>query len=137
VDVNDWRGRGPQNIRARGRAGRRDCGDRLGNIVGCLHGKTSQQLTITLKVSKGKVVKVTYAAKYGSCGEFTGVDKVQIAIKNNKFSATVHPNSETIDKLRGSFKRKKVSGTLSSSLMFGGIHPSTCKSGKLKFSGKL
>jgi hypothetical protein len=100
-------------------------------------GQTSQKLKITVKVSKGKVVRVDYVAKYGSCGELSGADKVKIAIKGNTFSATVHPNSETVDKLSGSFKGKKLSGTLSSSVTLGGIHASKCKSGKLKFSAKL
>lgn len=104
---------------------------------GLYSGKTSQKLKITVKVSKGKVVKVDYVAKYGSCGEFTGVDNVQIQIKSNKFSATVHPNSETVDKLSGSFKGKNVRGTLSSLVTTGGIHPSMCRSGKLTFSAKL
>jgi hypothetical protein len=99
-------------------------------------GNTSQKLNITVKVSKGNVVEVDYVAKYGPCGEFSGVDKVHIAIKRDKFSATVHPNSETVDKLSGSFKGKNVSGTLSSSVTTGGIHPTTCKSGKVKFSAK-
>jgi hypothetical protein len=89
-----------------------------------------------VKVSKGNVVEVDYVAKYGPSGEFSGVDKVHIAIKRDKFSATVHPNSETVDKLSGSFKGKNVSGTLSSSVTTGGIHPTTCKSGKVKFSAK-
>lgn len=104
---------------------------------GLYSGKTSQKLKITVKVSKGKVVKVDYVAKYGSCGEFTGVDNVQIQIKSNKFSATVHPNSETVDKLSGSFKGKNVRGTLSSLVTTGGIQPSMCRSGKLTFSAKL
>jgi hypothetical protein len=74
-------------------------------------------------VSKGKVVKVEYVARYGSCAEFTGVDNVHIAIMRNKFGATAHPNSETADKLSGSFKGKNVSGTLGSSVTTGGLHP--------------
>lgn len=104
---------------------------------GVYTGKTSQKLKITVKVSKGNVSRVTYFAKYGSCGEFSGIDNMKIAIKNNKFSKTVHPNSEVVDKLSGSFKGKNVSGTLSSVLSLGGIHPSTCRTGKLKFSAKL
>ena len=99
-------------------------------------GKTTQKLKVTVEVSKGKVVKVAYVAKYGSCGEFSGVDKAHIAIRHNKFRATVHPNSETVDKLSGSFEGKSVSGTISSSVITGGIHPTTCKSGKVKFSAK-
>jgi hypothetical protein len=104
---------------------------------GVYNGKTSQKLQISVKVSGGKVVKVGYVARYGSCGEFTGADKVKIAIKSNKFSATVHPNSETVDKLSGSFKGQKVAGTLTSTVTEGGIHSTTCHSGKLSFSAKL
>jgi hypothetical protein len=104
---------------------------------GTYTGKTSQQLKITVKVSKAKVVKVGYTAKYGSCGEFIGTDNVKIAIKNNKFSATVHPNSETVDKLSGTFNGQKVSGSLTSTVTTGGIHPTTCHSGKVTFSAKL
>jgi hypothetical protein len=104
---------------------------------GVYTGKTSQKLKITVKVSKGKVVKVAYVAKYGSCGEFTGVDRAQLAIRSNKFSATVHPNSATVDKLTGRFKGKNLSGTLSSKVTTGGIHPTACRSGKVKFSAKL
>lgn len=104
---------------------------------GLYTGKTSQKLKITVKVSGGKLVKVDYAAVYGSCNELLGTDKVKIAIKSNKFSATVHPNSETVDKLSGTFKGQKVSGTLTSTVTTGGIHPMTCHSGKLTFSAKL
>jgi hypothetical protein len=99
-------------------------------------GKTSQHLPITVKVSGGKVVKVAYTASYGSCGELSGSDKVKIAIKSSKFSATVHPNSETVDKLSGKFKGTSVSGSLTSVVTTGGIHPTTCKSGKVTFSAK-
>jgi hypothetical protein len=104
---------------------------------GLYTGKTSQKLSITVKVSKGKVVKVDYFARFGSCGELSAVDKVKIAIKGGKFSATVHPNSEAVDKLTGRFKGQAVSGTLSSVVMLGGIHPSTCRTGKVTFSAKL
>lgn len=104
---------------------------------GLYTGKTRQQLKITVKVSKGKVVKVGYTARYGSCGELIGADNVKIAIKDNKFGATVHPNSETVDKLSGTFKGQKVSGALTSTVTTGGIHPMTCHSGKLTFSAKL
>jgi hypothetical protein len=104
---------------------------------GLYTGKTSQKLKITIKVSKAKVVAVHYIAKYGSCGEFQGVDTAHIAIKANKFSATVHPNSETVDKLSGRFKGANLSGTLDSTVTTGGIHPTTCLSGKVKFSAKL
>ena len=103
---------------------------------GLYTGITSQQLKISVKVTKGKVVKVGYVASYGSCGEFIGTDKVKIAIKRNRFSATVHPNSETVDKISGSFKGQKVSGTLNSTVTTGGIHPTTCHSGKVTFSAK-
>ncbi len=103
---------------------------------GLYTGKTSQKLKISVKVTNGKVVKVGYVASYGSCGEFIGTDKVKIAIKSNKFSATVHPNSETVDKISGSFKGQKVSGTLTSTVTTGGIHPTTCHSGKVTFSAK-
>ena len=104
---------------------------------GLYKGKTNQKLQISVKVSDGKVVKVDYVAGYGSCGEFIGTDKVKIAIKGNKFSATVHPNSETVDKLSGRFKGQKVTGTLQSTVTTGGIHPTTCRSGKVTFSAKL
>jgi hypothetical protein len=104
---------------------------------GLYTGQTSQKLKVTVKVSQGKVVKVGYVARYGSCGQPMGADKVKIQIKNNKFSATVHPNSETVDKISGSFNGTKVSGTIHSTVTLGGIHPTTCKSGKLKFSAKL
>jgi hypothetical protein len=104
--------------------------------AGLYTGKTSQKLAISVKVSGGKVTKVDYAAEYGSCDEFTGADKVKIAIKGNKFSATVHPNSETVDKLSGTFKGSKLSGSLSSVVTTGGIHPQTCKSGKVTFTAK-
>jgi hypothetical protein len=103
---------------------------------GLYTGKTSQHLTITVKVSGAKVVKVGYSARYSSCGELIGTDKVKIAINSNKFSATVHPNSETVDKLSGTFKGSSVSGTLNSVVTTGGIHPETCKSGKVTFSAK-
>jgi hypothetical protein len=104
---------------------------------GLYTGKTSQKLKITVEVSKGKVVSVDYIAKYGSCGEFNGVDIVHAAIIRNKFSATGHPDAEVTDKLSGSFKGKNVSGTLSSLVSTGGLHPVTCKSGKVRFSAKL
>ncbi|MDQ6806727.1 MAG: hypothetical protein M3065_17590 [Actinomycetota bacterium] len=104
---------------------------------GLYMGKTSQKQTISVQVTGGKVVKVVYFAKYGACGDFSGQDKVAITIKNNKFSATVHPNSETVDQVSGTFKGKAVSGTLSSTVITGGLHGSVCHSGKLKFSAKL
>ena len=104
---------------------------------GLYTGKTSQKLKITVKVSNGHVVKVGYVAQYGSCGELEGSDKVKIAIKGNKFSATVHPNSETVDKLSGTFTGHKVSGALNSTVTTGGIHPMTCRSGKVTFGAKL
>ena len=104
--------------------------------AGLYTGKTSQKLAISVKVSGGKVTKVDYVAKYGSCGEFDGADKVKIAVKGNKFSATVHPNSETVDKLSGKFKGTSVSGSLNSVVTTGGIHPQTCKSGKVTFTAK-
>jgi hypothetical protein len=104
---------------------------------GLYTGKTSQKLKITLTVSKGKLVKFDYAARYGSCGELTGADNPRIAIKHQKFSATVHPNSETTDRLSGTFVGTNVTGILNSSVTTGGIHPTTCKSGKVKFSAKL
>jgi hypothetical protein len=103
---------------------------------GLYTGKTSQRLKITVKVTGGKVVKVDYSATYGSCGELINTDKVKIAIKSNKFSATVHPNSETVDKLSGNFKGQNLSGTVNSTVTTGGIHPMTCHSGKVTFSGK-
>lgn len=103
---------------------------------GLYTGKTGQSLKITLKVSKGKVVKVNYIAKYGSCGKFIGADKVSIAIKDDKFKATVHPNSETVDKLSGTFKGQKVTGTLNSTVTTGGIHPQVCRSATVTFSAK-
>jgi hypothetical protein len=104
---------------------------------GTYTGTTSQKQKVTLKVSGGKVVRFAYSATYGACGDASGVDKVKIVIKKNKFSATVHPNSEVVDKLSGTFKGNKVTGTITSSLAEGGIHPKTCKTGKLKFSAKL
>ena len=101
---------------------------------GLYTGRTSQKLKITVKVSGGKVVKVDYAAVYSSCNELINTDKVKIAIRSNKFSATVHPNSETIDKLSGAFKGQKVSGAITSTVTTGGIHPMTCRSGKVTFS---
>ena len=74
---------------------------------GLYTGKTSQKLNIAVKVSKGHVVKVSYVAEYASCGEFDGSDTVKIAIKGNKFNATVHPNSESVDKLSGTFTRSE------------------------------
>ena len=103
---------------------------------GLYTGKTSQKLKITVKVSNGKIAKLAYVIKYGSCGEFSGAD-THISIERNKFSATIHPNSEVTDKLSGTFRGRAVSGTLSSSLALGGIHPSTCRSGKGTFSAKL
>lgn len=103
---------------------------------GLYTGKTSQQLKITLKVSGGKVVNVTYTAKYGSCGQFSEVDKAPMSIQGNKFRKTVRPNSEVVDKLSGTFNGKNVTGKLSSTLMTGGIHPTTCRSGSLTFSAK-
>lgn len=104
---------------------------------GLYTGKTSQKLRIAVKVSKGHVVKVTYVAEYGSCGEFDGSDVAKIPINGNKFNATVHPNSETVDKLSGTFAHQRVSGSLTSTVTTGGIHPTTCHSGKVKFNAKL
>lgn len=104
---------------------------------GLYTGKTSEKLKISVKVSNGRVVKVSYVAKYGSCGEFDGSDAVKIAIKGNKFNATVHPNSETVDKLSGTFTNRRVSGALTSTVTTGGIHPTTCHSGRLTFNAKL
>jgi hypothetical protein len=105
--------------------------------AGLYTGQTSQKLKISVKVANGKVVGVDYTAKYGSsCGELIGTDKVKIAITNNRFSATVHPNSETVDKLGGTFKRNHVTGTLNSTVTTGGIHPMKCHSGKVTFSAK-
>lgn len=104
---------------------------------GLYTGKTSQKLNIAVKVSKGHVVKVSYVAEYASCGEFDGSDTVKIAIKGNKFNATVHPNSESVDKLSGTFTRQRVSGALNSTVTTGGIHPMTCHSGRVTFNAKL
>ncbi len=104
---------------------------------GLYTGKTSQELKISVKVSKGHVRKVSYVAEYGSCGEFDGSDTVKIAIKGNKFNATVHPNSETVDKLSGTFTDQRVSGALTSTVTTGGIHPTTCHSGRVTFNAKL
>jgi hypothetical protein len=104
---------------------------------GLYAGNTSQKLKIKVKVSNGHVQKVTYVAKYGSCGEFDGTDNVKIAIKDNKFSATVHPNSETVDKLSGTFTGAKLNGSLTSTVTTGGIHTITCHSGKVTFGAKL
>jgi hypothetical protein len=104
---------------------------------GLYTGKTSQKLKISVKVSKGHVVKVSYVADYGSCGAFDGSDGVKIAIKGNKFNATVHPNSETVDKLSGTFTDHRVSGALNSTVTTGGIHPTTCHSGRVTFNAKL
>lgn len=100
-------------------------------------GKTSQKLNIAVKVSKGHVVKVSYVAEYGSCGKFDGSDTVKIAIKGNKFNATVHPNSESVDKLSGTFTGQRVSGALNSTVTTGGIHPMTCHSGRVTFNARL
>ncbi len=104
---------------------------------GLYSGETSQKLKITVKVSRGKVVRFDYIARYGSCGEFTGADKLNVAIKRSKFSVIVHPNSETSDKLNGRFNGKNLKGTLTSSVTTGGIHPTTCTSGNVRFSAKL
>lgn len=104
---------------------------------GLYTGKTSQKLEISVKVSNGHVRKVSYVAEYGSCGEFDGSDTVNIAIKGNKFNATVHPNSETVDKLSGTFTDQRVSGALTSTVTTGGIHPMTCHSGRVTFNAKL
>lgn len=100
-------------------------------------GNTSQKLKIRVKVSNGHVQKVTYVAQYGSCGEFDGADNVKIVIKDNKFNATVHPNSETVDRLSGTFTGQKLSGSLISTVTTGGIHPMTCHSGKVTFGARL
>jgi hypothetical protein len=105
-------------------------------VSGLYSGTTSQGLKITVKVSNSKVVKVAYTAKYGACGEFTGSDKVAIGIRRGAFSATVHPNSETVDKLAGSFKGEKVTGTISSTVTTGGIQTKTCKSGRVAFTAR-
>ena len=76
-------------------------------------------------------------AEYGSCGKFDGSDTVKMAIKGNKFNATVHPNSETVDKLSGTFTDQRVSGALTSTVTTGGIHPTTCHSGRVTFNAKL
>lgn len=105
---------------------------------GLYRGTTSQAgRMISVQVSNGKVVKVNYDLMYGSCGGFTGQDKVALAIKNNKFSGTAHPNAETVDKLSGTFNGNNLTGTVSSTVKTGGTHGSTCKSGKVKFTAKL
>jgi hypothetical protein len=104
---------------------------------GLYTGKTSQRLKITVKVSRGNVTKVFYTAKYGKCGTLSALDNVQIRLRHNKFNTTVRPNSETVDKVSGRFRGKNLSGTLSSSVRTGGIHPTTCRSGKLTFSARL
>jgi hypothetical protein len=104
---------------------------------GLYTGKTSQRLKITVKVSKGKVSYVFYTAKYGKCGMTSASDNVQIRLRHNRFGATAHPNAETVDKISGRFRGKNLSGTLSSTISTGGIHPITCKSGRLTFSARL
>ena len=44
---------------------------------------------------------VDYLSKYGSCGELTAVDNVDIAIKSNKLSATRALSAEQIPGFAG------------------------------------
>jgi hypothetical protein len=97
-------------------------------------GKTNQKLKLAVTVSGSKISKISYAANYGKCGaDLFGTSKVSVPIKHAKVSDNVKLNSETTMNLVGKFKGTKFSGSFTSKITTGGIHPQTCSTGKVTF----
>jgi hypothetical protein len=105
------------------------------------NGTTSQHLPIKVTVKGFKVVRVSFTAKYGACGELSGNNKVSIKIFGTGFKSTVKPNSETKLTISGTFGGSKtgktLKGKLSSVVTEGGIHPTTCSTGAVTYTAAL
>jgi hypothetical protein len=111
----------------------------LAATTGTYAGKTKQHQAISLTVKGKSIVSGGFGATFGSCGTFASTVKGQIAIgAHGKFNATQHPNAATTIKISGQFKGTRVSGSLSASLLEGGIHGThTCSTGKVGYSANL
>jgi hypothetical protein len=116
--------------------------------AGTYSGKTSQPKgTISLKVSGGKIVHVSFADGTGhgsGCSSFGAAQpqfpvnfKSHITItKHGTFSTTASPRSEEVFKLTGRFSGKKATGSFTDSIPIGQEtgHGITCSSGKVTFT---
>ena len=101
-------------------------------------GKTSQHDPISLTVSGKRISKVSFTAGYGSCGTLTGTMKPIKLGKHGKFNTTQKtPDGAVVTTIKGQLKGRTITGSLTGLLNAGGIHPHTCKTGKLTFTAKL
>jgi len=117
-------------------------------VAGTYSGKTSQHDgTISIKVSDGKVVHVTFVAGNGKgsgCSSFAAPDpqfpvsfKADMPItKNGTFRGTASPRDEEVFKLTGRVSGKRITGSFTDAIPIGQLtsHPLTCSSGKVKYT---
>ena len=117
-------------------------------VAGTYSGKTSQHDgTISIKVSAGKVVHVTFVAGNGKgsgCSSLAAPDpqfpvsfKAHMPIaKIGTFSGTASPREEEVFKLTGRASGKRITGSFTDAIPIGQLtsHPLTCSSGKVKYT---
>ncbi len=118
---------------------------------GTYSGKTSQHKgTISLKVSGGKVTKVTFVDGTGvgsGCSQFGAVSpQFPVSFRSHftinahgKFTGTGSPRSQELFKLTGTFSGKTVTGSFTDSIPIGQLTGNgfTCSSGKVTFKATL
>jgi hypothetical protein len=118
---------------------------------GTYFGKTSQPKgSITLKVSRGKVVKVTFADGIGmgsGCSLFKAVlpqfpysfrSRMTIS-RSGRFSGRGSPRQQEVFKISGRFTARGASGSFTDTVPIEpeGGHGFVCSSGKVTFTAKL
>jgi hypothetical protein len=115
---------------------------------GTYAGRTSQHSgTISLKVSHGKIVHVTFADGTGigsGCSSFGAPDpqfpvsfKAHMPIaKNGTFSGNASPRDEEVFKITGHVSGNRITGSFTDRIPIGQLtsHPFTCSSGKVTYT---
>jgi hypothetical protein len=118
--------------------------------AGTYSGSTSQHGgSITLKISKGKIVHVTFAdgtghgsgcSQYGTPQpQFPVSFKTHMAIaKSGKFSGTASPRDQEVFTLSGRVSAGKITGSFTDKIPIGQLtsHPFTCSSATVRYTAK-
>jgi hypothetical protein len=118
--------------------------------AGTYSGNTSQHNgTISLKVSKGKIVHVTFVDGTGhgsGCSQFGEAQpqfpisfKARLAIaKNGKFSGTASPRDQEVFKISGRVSANKITGSFTDRIPIGQLtsKPASCSSGTVRYTAK-
>jgi hypothetical protein len=107
----------------------------LADGVATYHGTTNQKLPISVGLKGFKVVKLSFTAKYGSCGTLSTSGGVSLQIKGSGFTGTVKPTPSSKVTITGTFGNgKTLHGSLHAVVSKGAT---TCSSGRITYRAAL